>query len=93
MKSKSDIWVFSGSGGQIPSGVFSSKEKAEEWVRKHKLTGTLSRYPLDAGIYDWAISNAIFKVKKDLHKEPYFIQTFTSASQEHYHIEYGETED
>jgi hypothetical protein len=33
---------------------------AEKWIHKNRLTGTLTQYPLDVGIYDWAIDNQFF---------------------------------
>ena len=83
------VWVFCGPSAQFPSGVFSSKENAEEWIAKHSLTGTLTVYPIDTGVYDWAIQKGFFNPKEDKHRTPKFIQQFSSASQEHYHYEDG----
>jgi len=83
------IWVFCGSSAPFPSGVFTSIDLAEQWIAKYKLTGTLTRYPINIGIYDWAIQNNFFKPKDDKHKTAKFIQQFSSASQEHYHYEDG----
>lgn len=50
---------------------FSSVSKAEEWIKKHKLSGVLTAYPLNDGVYDWAISHDFLvfkkKIKKNLH--------------------------
>ncbi|WET67845.1 hypothetical protein [Sphingobacterium sp.] len=83
------IWVFHGEGGRFSSGVFTSIEKAEIWIDKHKLSGVLTAYPIDEGVYDWALFNDFFSVKKQAQMEPGFIQKFTSASQDHYHYENG----
>jgi hypothetical protein len=48
-------WVFNGGGGRFPSGVFSTREKAEAWINQHGLSGVLTKYPLDEGAWDWAI--------------------------------------
>ncbi|MGJ1194169.1 DUF7710 domain-containing protein [Sphingobacterium siyangense] len=87
------IWIFHGEGGRFSSGVFTSIEKAEIWIDKHKLSGVLTAYPIDEGVYDWALFNDFFSVKKQAQMEPNFIQQFTSASQEHYHYENGTRDD
>ena len=84
------IWVFVGSNAKFPSGIFSEKEYAQDWIKKYNLSGVLTLYPLDQGIYDWAINNNTFSVKKESEMTPEFIQRFTSAAQEHYHFENGE---
>ncbi|WP_426670215.1 DUF7710 domain-containing protein [Mucilaginibacter sp. McL0603] len=87
---KNTVWVFHGAQGRFASGVFTTLEKAGHWIKKHSLTGVLTEYPLDEGVYDWAIENELFDVKKDNQREPAFIQSFTTASQEHFHYENGE---
>ncbi len=83
------VWVFNGSNSKFPSGIFTEKEIAETWIKKYRLSGILTRYPLDEGVYDWAISNGSFSIKKGEETTPEFIQKFSSASQEHYHYENG----
>ena len=84
------VWVFNGNNSNFPSGVFSSREKAEEFISTRKLSGVLTEYPMDVLVYDWAISNGHFKPKRDDQRTPEFIQRFSSASQEHFHYENGE---
>jgi len=72
------VWVFNGNSSRFPSGVFSS------------LSGILTCYPLDLGVYDWAIREDFFKITKEKHKAPHFIGLFSSAHQEHIHFENGE---
>ncbi|MCW5968340.1 MAG: hypothetical protein KIT57_07485 [Blastocatellales bacterium] len=84
------VWVFNSAGGRFPGAVFTSKLLANEWIKANRLTGTLTAYPLDIGIYDWALSNGYFSIKRDEQLTPEFIGKFTSASQEHYHYEDGE---
>ena len=55
------IYVFSGEGGGFPGGVFDSIENAENWIALHNLTGVLSFYPLNTGVFDWAVSNGFVK--------------------------------
>ncbi len=90
MTEKNDaVWVFHGTTAQFCSGVFSTKAKAEDFIAQHQLSGILTRYPLDTGVYDWAIAEGIFKPSRDYQSSPRFIGRFTSASQEHFHYEKG----
>ncbi len=91
VKILSEVWVFNGANAHFPSGVFSSREGAEEWIQKHRLSGTLTKYPIDMSVYDWAIENGFFKLKDEGNKSASFIQRFSSASQEHYHYKDGES--
>ncbi len=79
------VWVFNGANAAFPSGVFSTKERAEEWIRTHRLEGTLTAYPVDIPVYDWALSHGLFKPRRDDQSSSAFMQRFTTASQEHYH--------
>ena len=83
------VWVFNG-GGAFPSAVFTSRDRGEAWIALHKLTGALTRYPLDVGVYEWAIGLGAFKPKQSHQSEPKFIGRFSSASLEHYHYEAGQ---
>ena len=83
------VWVFNGYGGQFPSAVFSSREKAEAWIAERRLSGVLTKYPVDVPVYEWAIACDAFRPKRPDQFEPAFIQRFSSASQEHYHYEDG----
>lgn len=84
-----EIYVFIGEESSFPSGIFTTLENAEGWIKKHLLSGILNRYPLDIGLYDWAIKEDFFTVKNDYQKEPKFIQKFTCASMEHFHFKEG----
>ncbi|TLV03583.1 DUF7710 domain-containing protein [Dyadobacter luticola] len=84
-----DIWVFHGIAAQFASGIFSSKQKAEEWILENKLSGILTWYPIDTGVYDWALANEFFEIKKPEQRSSGFIQRFTSGSQMHFHYENG----
>jgi hypothetical protein len=79
------VWIFNGANSQFPSGVFTSKELADIWIKKHGLTGVLTLYPIDNGTYDWAIEEGMFTPRKDHEFSPAFIGKFSSASQEHFH--------
>ena len=79
------IWLFHGTGATFASGVFETKELAEEWIIANKLEGVLTQYPINQGVYQWAIEKNYFAPTRDYQFEGKFIQQFTSASQEHYH--------
>jgi hypothetical protein len=83
------VWVFNGESSNFPSAVFTTRERAEEWIALHKLTGTLTKYPLDIGVYEWALNRGAFKPKRPDQSGPRFIGRFSSASLEHYHYEEG----
>lgn len=83
------IWVFNGAGSKFPNGVFRSRERAEQWIRSNGLTGVLTAYPLDTGIYDWAIERGFFRPRREDQALPDFIQRFSSAYLEHYHYTAG----
>lgn len=81
------VWVFNGTRNHFPSAVFTTRELAEAWIKQHQLEGTLTAYPLDVGVYDWAISNGSFTPQREDHQTAQFIANFSSAAQEHYHFE------
>lgn len=71
------------------AAVFSSKEKAEEWILRCKVAGTLTSYRLDQSVYDWAIAEEHFTPKYPSQAGSEFVQRFTSAYAEHYHYDGG----
>ena len=80
------MWVFLGEDSRWPSGVFSSRELAERWIGERGLTGMLTQYPLDVGVYDWAVAEGLFRPGKPAHISTAFIAGFTSARQSHAHF-------
>lgn len=83
------VWVFNGARSNFPSAVFTARELAHHWISAHKLTGTLTRYPLDQNVYEWAIERGYFEPKRDDQQSAEFIGRFSAANQEHYHYENG----
>ncbi|MER5628669.1 hypothetical protein ABT061_47415 [Streptosporangium sp. NPDC002544] len=83
------VWVFLGEGAQWPSGVFRTRERAESWIKTGKLTGMLTEYPLDTGVYDWAIEHDHFQPRAAHQQTPSFVGRFTTAQQEHFHYTDG----
>ncbi len=83
------VWVFNGSRNAFPSAVFTQRHLAEAWIQQNALTGTLTCYPLDTGVYEWVVERGWFQPKTDYQAMPSFIQNFSSAYQEHYHYANG----
>lgn len=84
-----DIWIFNGENSNFPSAVFSDRDLAEKWITKHKLSGVLTKYPIDTPVYEWSIENGHFSPKSEREKSSQFIGKFSSAIQEHIHYENG----
>jgi len=87
------VWVFNKNNANFSGGVFSELDLAENWIKENSLTGNLTKYPLDQGVFDWAVKNDMHSIKPEKlaekSKQPNFIGGFTTASQEHYHYENG----
>jgi hypothetical protein len=83
------ILVFNGPGSGFPSGVFSQQNIAETWIKTRGLSGILTCYPVDTGVYDWELQSGFFRPKNEEQQTAAFIQKFSSASQEHFHYEDG----
>ncbi len=81
------IWIFTGNKASFPAGAFETKEQAEEFINKYKLSGTLTKYPVGTSLYDWTIEKDYFNPTKDYQKSSNFIQSFNSAYTEHYHYD------
>jgi len=86
------VWVFVGEGSRLPSAVFSTKESAETWIERHRVSGILTAYPVGAGVYDWAIDTGRFRPKSDEQKTSSFIGRFTCAFLEHSHYVDGKVD-
>ena len=87
------VWVFNKSSTSFSGGVFSELELAESWIKVNLLSGVLTKYPLNQGVFDWAVENNQHSIKQEKlaekSKQPKFVGGFTSANQEHYHYESG----
>jgi hypothetical protein len=93
-----EVWVFTGerstqaTNATFPGGVFSSRQRAEDWIAEHGLSGVLTMYRLDVGAYDWAVENGAFKPNKPHHFTPDFIGRFAGGDT-HFHYEAGKSGD
>ena len=87
------IWVFNGARSQHSGGLFEDLEEAEKWIEQNKLTGMLTEYPINTGVFDWAIENNLVNMKAEKieqkKNDSMFIGGFTTASMHHYHYENG----
>ena len=83
------IWVFCGEDSSSPGAVFLDFAGAERWIADYRLTGILTAYPADVGVYDWAIAKGFFRPAKEYQRTPKFIGRFSSASLPHHHYENG----
>jgi hypothetical protein len=89
MSNARSIWVFNGVRSTFPSGVFTSRGLAESWIHENALTGTLTEYPLDISMYDYAISQGLFSPKTEEHTTAFFIGKFTGGGIIHFYYEDG----
>lgn len=89
-----EVWVFTGvrntpgTNATFPGGVFSTVQRAEEWIAEHQLSGVLTMCQLDVGAYDWAVEHGSFKPKKPHHFTAEFIGRF-AGGETHFHHEAG----
>ena len=82
------VWIFN-NGATFPGGVFEDLDIAKAWIARHSLTGTLTRYPVNVGAYDYIIEKGWFKPKRPDQQTQEFIGGSSSAYFEHYHFENG----
>ena len=45
--------MFNSEKAKFAGAVFSSLPKARKWISSHKLSGLLTAYPIDIGVYNW----------------------------------------
>lgn len=86
------VWVFKGTRKYpgFPSAVFSTLDLAEDWIRKNKLEGVLTQYPVDVSVYDWAREQGLFEPDDpEEAADPTLVGNFSSGHQAHYHYEDG----
>lgn len=83
------VWVFCGEKSTFPSGVFLTRELAEAWISSHELSGALTAYTVNTGVYDEAVRTGAFVPSKASEKTPEFVQHFSDARQEHFYYKQG----
>ncbi len=87
------IWVFQGNGADAPGGIFSSRQKAEDWINNTGVEGILFHYPVDVSVYDFLVDAGALKITKEYQTKPRFIQKFSPGYLEHYHYENASDDD
>lgn len=83
------IWIFHGNSANFTSAAFDSKDLAEEWIVRSKVSGVLTRMPINMSVYDWAVEKKYLLPKHPSQRSPEFIQRFSSAYLEHFHYDLG----
>ena len=83
------IYLFHGIRGAFPGGAFSTRALAEEWIARNRLSGLLSEYPVDIGVYDWGIRAGLVRKPRSGDYGADIIGGFSSAL-DHWHYENGE---
>jgi len=93
---KNNIWIFIGNGAVFPSGAFTDRKVAEQWIRNNRLSGMLSAMPVNQSLFEWGCENNAFSMKPDKFElkkdDPKFIADCTIASLEHDHYIDGNKE-
>ena len=84
------VYIFQGNDVNYPCAVFSTFETAEVWIKEQNVTGTLTVYPLDISVVEWAVAMGYFTPKNDDEKTPGFMVNFTSVNNMNYHYENGQ---
>jgi hypothetical protein len=79
-------WLFFGRGAVMPTAVFPSKAKAEEWIRKEGFSGMLMPYAVGVSRYRSAVRSGCAEAA-NLPREQQ--QTFVGAFGERYEYEGG----
>ena len=96
IKPRKAIWVFNGASGQMSGGIFEDIIDAESWISQNSLTGMLTEYPVNVGVFDWAEQENLVNMRPEKLAEkrtdPNFIGSFTTASMNHFHYEDGKRE-
>ncbi|MCD8043453.1 MAG: hypothetical protein LUH10_10375 [Tannerellaceae bacterium] len=84
------IWVFHGEGALLTSAVFTSRKKAESWIKQIKASGMLTRMPLNKCVFDWVVEKGYFEPTREDQQTTEVKQTYTSSRLVHFHYKEGE---
>ncbi|MGW0215806.1 DUF7710 domain-containing protein [Micromonospora chokoriensis] len=69
--------VFHGSNARFASGVFRSRTDGLARAERHRLSGTLSEYPVGAGCYDQSVEAGSFRPSRQHHGTPDHVAAFS----------------
>ena len=93
IESEKTVWVFNSVRSQYSGEIFERIDEAELWIKEHRLTGVLTKYPINSGVLGWAEEHNLTNIKPEKlqqnKKDPIFVGGFTTASMEHYHYKDG----
>lgn len=84
------VWMFSSteSPSVFPTGIWTSKEKAEVWIASVSASGVLSGYLLDKSAWDSNVRLGLLKLSKPERDTSEFKRKFTTAI-DHFHYKDG----
>lgn len=83
----SSVYVFHGEKAKFAAAVFTDFVAAEKAIRKDKLSGMLTFYPLNETVFEYTVRKQLFSPSGNENGD--YISRFTSAVLEHYHYENG----
>jgi hypothetical protein len=84
------VWIFVGEDARFPAGAFDSVDKARAWIAANSLSGVLTAYPLDEGVYDWAMRLGLVTGRAlERRGDARFVGSFSTAVQDHFHFTNG----
>lgn len=83
------VWIFHGDKASLAAAVFSSRPRAEEWISQNRLSGLLTRYPLNISILDWAWEKQFISSQVLESFSGKRAGEFTCAALQHIHFEDG----
>lgn len=83
------LFVVNGFNSTLPCAIFSTKEKAEEWVKMNDIKGTITEMPIDISAYHQAIRDGLFAPRNEKEKSAFFIATFSSRLWHEHYGRYG----
>lgn len=84
-----NVWIFVGEKAPFPSGVFEELDDADSWIRKHRMSGVLTRYPVGTGVFEWVVDNGYVAPPPEKTFDGHRISRFSSAYLPHHHYEDG----
>jgi hypothetical protein len=86
---EASVWIFHGDGARFAAGVFENDEQGLRWAAEHRLSGTLTEYPVGDGCYDVAVRDGYFKPSRPHHGTKEHIAQFSPGWTRHIHIDDG----
>jgi hypothetical protein len=80
------VWIFQATECPYPVACFTEKEKADSWVEKNNLRGTLTKMPFNISIFDWATQSGHYFPRPEELANTSIQGTFSSAYLKHEHF-------